>query len=118
MRSPSCLYVCVLPPPTNNFRMPEPPNMKLGMCIVYYGGRAHLNGVLINPSQQSGSVCVPPAVARQWLGSVYLYSVLGNGSVNTFPRQRIHAAEEELLDESFYMRSMSNQMRVSRSVAR
>jgi hypothetical protein len=34
--------------------------------------------------------------------------VLGIGSVNTFPRQQIHAAIEELLDASFSVRSVSN----------
>jgi hypothetical protein len=35
--------------------------------------------------------------AKVWL-SLSLHSVLGNGSVNTFPRQQIHATIEELFD--------------------
>jgi hypothetical protein len=37
-------------------------------------------------------------------------SLLGNGSINTFPRQRIYATIEEFLDASFPIRSASNQM--------
>jgi hypothetical protein len=46
------------------------------------------------------SVCVSPL------------SLLGNGSVNTFPRQRIQVTIEELLDASFSMLSASYQRRV------
>jgi hypothetical protein len=42
-------------------------------------------------------------------GSISHLSVLGNGSVNTFPTQRIHTTIEELLDELFPMRSVSYQ---------
>jgi hypothetical protein len=38
-----------------------------------------------------------------------LLSLLGKGSVNTFPRQRIHATIKELLDALSYMRSVSYQ---------
>jgi hypothetical protein len=43
-------------------------------------------------------------------------SLLGNGSVNTFPRQRILATIEELLDASFSIRSVSYQRRVRGSI--
>jgi hypothetical protein len=33
--------------------------------------------------------------------------LLGNNSVNTFPRQRINATIEEMLDASFYMWSVT-----------
>jgi hypothetical protein len=45
-----------------------------------------------------------------------LVSLLGKGSVNSFPRQRIHAAAEELLDVSFPVRSVSYERRVCGSV--
>jgi hypothetical protein len=48
---------------------------------------------LKNPLHQSVCLCVP----------------LGNGSVNTFPLQWIHATIEKLLDESFSTRSVSCQ---------
>jgi hypothetical protein len=72
---------------------------------VYHGTWAHLNGVLY---KSLPSVCVPVCVS--------LLSLLGNGSVNTFPRQRIHATIEELLDASFCMRSVSYERRVCGSV--
>jgi hypothetical protein len=43
-------------------------------------------------------------------------SLLGNGSVNTFPRQRIHAAIEELVDALLSVRFVSYQWRVRGSV--
>jgi hypothetical protein len=54
---------------------------------VYHGTWAHFNGVLLK------SLCVPVCV-----------SLLGNGSANTFPRQRIHTAIEKLLDASYLRR--------------
>jgi hypothetical protein len=39
-------------------------------------------------------------------------SLLGNGSVNKFPRQRIYATLQELLDGTLSMRSVSYQWRV------
>jgi hypothetical protein len=65
--------------------MPEPIFMKLGISTACF----------TNPSHESVSVCVSPLSLR------------GNGSVNKFPRQRIHATIE-LLD-SFSMRSVSYQ---------
>jgi hypothetical protein len=44
--------------------------------------------------------------------SVSPLSLLGNGSVNTFPRQRIHETIEELLDASFSVRSVSHKKKV------
>jgi hypothetical protein len=72
----------------------------------------------VNPSHQSVCLYVYPscrckATVRL---SVTLLSVLGNGSINTFPRQRIHGTIEELLDSSFSMRSMSYQRRIYGSV--
>jgi hypothetical protein len=48
--------------------------------------------------------------------SVSLHSTTGNGSVSTFPQQRIHARIETLLDASFSMRSVSYHRRVCGSV--
>jgi hypothetical protein len=51
------------------------------------------------PSSNSlQSVCVSVCVS--------LLSLLGNGPINTFARQRIQATIEELLDASFSMRSV------------
>jgi hypothetical protein len=68
---------------------------------VYHGTWAHLNGVF---HKSLPSVCVPVCVS--------LLSLLGNGSVKTFPGQRIYATIEEFLDASFSMRSASYQRRV------
>jgi hypothetical protein len=65
---------------------------------VYHDTWSHLNGLR---HKSLPSVC----------GSVWI-SLLDNGSVNTFPRQRIRAKIEQLLDASFPMRSVSYQTRV------
>jgi hypothetical protein len=59
---------------------------------VYYTNWIHLNGVL---HKSLPSVCVSICLP--------CLSLLGNDWVNTFPRQRIHATIEELLDASFSM---------------
>jgi hypothetical protein len=72
---------------------------------VYHGTWAPWTAYFINPSYQS--VCL------------YVYSLLlllGNGLVNTFLRQRIHATKEELLVAPFSVRFMSYQRRVCGSV--
>jgi hypothetical protein len=68
----------------------------------------------VSPSHQSLCLYVYPsyhckATARL---SVFLHSVLGNGSINMFPWQRINRTLEELMGASFSMRSMSYQRRV------
>jgi hypothetical protein len=80
MRSPYCL--CIHRP--LNFSMPELIFMKLG---IY-----NPNGKLINPSYRSLRLYV---CARQRLGKI------ATAATNT------HAKLEELLDASFYMRSVS-----------
>jgi hypothetical protein len=60
-------------------------------------------------------MCIPPVVAGQRLACVSLHSVLGGGTVNTFPLQRIHATTEELLEASFSVRFMSCEMKVGDS---
>jgi hypothetical protein len=57
----------------------------------------------MNPSHQSVCLYVyPPYRCKATaLLIVSLHSVLGNGAVNTFPRQLIHATVEELLEASF-----------------
>jgi hypothetical protein len=57
---------------------------------VHHGTWAHLNGVL---HKSLSSVCVSECVSPTLL--------LGNGSVDTFPWQQIHAKIEELLEASF-----------------
>jgi hypothetical protein len=79
--------------------MPEPIFMKLGMYIM--ASEPVSTAYFINPSHQSVSVYV------------FLLSLLGNGSVKTSPRQRIHAIEELL---AFSMRSVSYQRKVGRLV--
>jgi hypothetical protein len=88
MRSPRCLCVCVSP---INFWMPEPIFMKLGM-----------NGMASEPV--SLRVSIP-------------LSLPSNSSVDTFPRQWIHATIEELFDASFSMRFVSYQGKVCGSWA-
>jgi hypothetical protein len=93
-----CLY-----PPTQTFQCLNQSLWNL-LCTVYHDTWAHLNGVL---HIYLSSVC-----ASVWISDL---SLLGNGSVNTFPRQRIHATIE-LLDASFSVRSASYQRRVCGSV--
>jgi hypothetical protein len=59
----------------------------------------------INPSHQSLRVCI-----------CIRLSLLGNGSVNALPRQRMQATVEELLDASFFIWSVLYQRRVCGSV--
>jgi hypothetical protein len=71
---------------------------------VYHGTWAHLNSVV---HKSLPSVCVSVCVS--------LFSSLANCSVNTFPRQQIHATMG-LLDASFSVRLLSYQRRVCESV--
>jgi hypothetical protein len=93
-----CLHhaVCI---PLINFRMLEPIFMTLRMYIM--APEPISTAYFMNPSHQS--VCL----------HVYSPSLLGNGSVKTSPRQRIHATAEELLDAIvFYaVRVVSNECR-------
>jgi hypothetical protein len=75
MRSTCCLCI-----PPIHFWMPEPVFMKLGLYI-YHGTWAHFNGGL---PKSLPSLCM----------YVYTLSLLGNGSVKTLPRQRIHTIIE------------------------
>jgi hypothetical protein len=78
--------------------------MKLGVhtyiyiyIYIYHGTWAHLNGALF---KSLPSVCVYICVS--------LLSLLGNASVKTLPRQRIHTQKsEEVLDASLSMLSAS-----------
>jgi hypothetical protein len=67
--------------------MPEPMLMKLGMYII--ATEPISTAYFINPSYR--------CKATTQLVVSFL-SVLGNGSVNTFPRQQKHATVEELLE--------------------
>jgi hypothetical protein len=73
---PICLWI----PPPINFWISEPVFMKLGLYVM--ATEPVSTSYFINPSNQSLSIYVS------------LYPVLDNGSVNTFPRQRIHAKIE------------------------
>jgi hypothetical protein len=68
---------------------------------VYHVNWAHFNGILNKFLCQSVclSVCLSLLLlqGKAWL-SISLHSVVGNGSTNTFPRQRIQATIEEMLD--------------------
>jgi hypothetical protein len=73
----------------------------------------------INTSHLSVRLYVYPSYGRKEMARLNgsLHSVLGNGSVNKFPRQRIYATIEELLDASFSMLSVSYQNSVCRFVS-
>jgi hypothetical protein len=92
MRSPCCLSVWISPDQLLNAwtKLYE-------TRYVYHGTWAHINGVL---HKCLLSVCVSVCVSR--------LSLLRNGSVKTFPWQRVHARIEEFL-ETFYIRSVSYQ---------
>jgi hypothetical protein len=80
--------------------MPEPIFIKL--CRIYIVAPEPISKAhFINPYHKPVSVCVFPL------------SLLGNGSVNTFPRQRIHVTIANLLDASFSIRSVLYQMSLS-----
>jgi hypothetical protein len=74
IRSPSCLCI----PPPVIFWMPEPTVMRLGMYVT---APELINGIL---HKSIPSVCVCTCIPL---------SLLGNGSVKTLPRQRIHTRE-------------------------
>jgi hypothetical protein len=96
----------VNPPLPISIWMREQILMKLGMHIM--ASEPIWTAYFINPFHQSVCLYVYPShccKATAWL-SVSLHSVLGNGSLKTFSRQRIHAAIEELLD-AFSMLSVS-----------
>jgi hypothetical protein len=80
---PHAVYVPMYPP----FQLSNASTNRYEIWYVYHGVWAYLNGVL---HKSFPSVCVSVCVS--------LLSLLGNGSVNTFPRQQIHATVEELLD--------------------
>jgi hypothetical protein len=81
-----------------DFWIPEPIFMKFGMRIM--ATNPIPTAYFINPSRQS--VCLYAYLSYRCKAtarlSVSLHSVLGNGSVNTFPRQRIHATIDKLLE--------------------
>jgi hypothetical protein len=89
MRSPCCLCVCESPP--ISFWIPEPIYIKLDMYTR--PPESTSKAYFINPSHQSVCLHVYSRV-----------SFLGNGSVDTFPRQRIHTKLEVVLEASFYIR--------------
>jgi hypothetical protein len=96
--------------------MPEPIFTKLGIYNI--ATELISTAYFINPSNPSVCLCVQPSYDYKetaWL-SLSLLSMLGNGSVNTLPWQRIHATIEELLDAPFSMRSVFYQRRVCGSV--
>jgi hypothetical protein len=73
--------------------MPEPVFMKLGMYIM--GIEPISTAQFINPSHQPVFMYVYSRV-----------SLLGNGSVGTFPWQRIYGTTEELLEVTFCIPSV------------
>jgi hypothetical protein len=81
--------------------------MKLGMCIMTTEPIS--TTYLINPSHQSVCLSMYPSYGCKATArldtSTSLLSVVGNSSVNMFPRKRIQTIEE-LLDASFSMRSV------------
>jgi hypothetical protein len=89
--------------------------MKLGMYIM--APEPTSTAYFINSSHQSLCLYVYPSYRCKATARLHvsLLAVIGNGSINTFLRQQIHAIEE-LLDTSFYMRSVSYKRRVCGSV--
>jgi hypothetical protein len=73
--------------------MHKPVFMKLGMYIM--APEPISAAYFINPSHHSVCLNVYPTL-----------SLLGNGSVDTFPWQRIQTTIEELLEASFSIRSV------------
>jgi hypothetical protein len=78
--------------------MPEPLFTKLGIYIM--ANEPISVAYLIYPSH-------PPVCLY-----VYPLSLIGNGSADTLSGQRIHAAVEEFLKDSFSIRSVSYQRKV------
>jgi hypothetical protein len=72
----------------------------------------------INPFHQSVYLYVYPSYRCKGTAplSLSLHTVLGNGSVNMNPRQKIHATIQELLDVSLSVRYLSYERRVCGSV--
>jgi hypothetical protein len=103
MRSSS--YVSVYPP--YQLLNAWPIYMKLGVYIM--ATEPISTAYVINSSHQSVSLYMHPSYRCKAMGrlSASVLSLLGNGSVNTFPQQRIHATIEELLDAPFSLRSVS-----------
>jgi hypothetical protein len=79
--------------------MPEPVFMKLSMYIM--AAEPILTAYFIDPFHQSVCLYVYPRLL-----------LLGSGSVDTFPWQRIHTPIEELLEASFYLRCVWYQRNV------
>jgi hypothetical protein len=79
MRSPCCLpiWLCVLYIPIN-FWTAEPIFMKLGMYVM--APEPMLTQYVVSPISLRVCMCI-------------LLTLLGNGSVETLPRQRIHAQQ-------------------------
>jgi hypothetical protein len=98
MRSPCCLCVCGSFP--FNCWMPEAIFMKL--CMYIMSPEPISTAYFINPSHQSVCLHVYPSYCCKTTArlSVFLYSVLGNVSVNTFPRQRLHTTIDACVWES------------------
>jgi hypothetical protein len=102
MRPPGCLYVCE--PPLLNFECMN--QSLLNLVIIYDDTLVFLDGVL---HKSLSLFCVSTFLSPP-------VSLLGNGSVDTFPRQHIQATIEELLEACFSIRSVSYQRRVRGSV--
>jgi hypothetical protein len=75
--------------------------MKFGMYIM--APESISTAYLINPISLCVCICIR-------------LMLIGNGSVNSLPRQRLHAATEEMLDASFSIWSVLYQRRVYGSV--
>jgi hypothetical protein len=84
--------------------MTEPIFMKLGMYTMATNSIS--TGRFINTAHPCFSVYVSLVSLHDNGSGVCILSVLGNGFVNTFPRQRIQTTRGELLDASFCMLSV------------
>jgi hypothetical protein len=107
MRSPiMCICVCESSPPHKLLNVWSSLYKTWYICVcVYNGNWANLSC----PHKSFPSLCVSVCVFFQSLQGkrsvkyIYFHSVLGNGSVNMLPHQRIYSTIEELLDASFSM---------------
>jgi hypothetical protein len=64
-------------------------------------GITNPKGVLSGVARHSMYNTALEPISKAYFINVSLLSFIGNGSVKTFPRQRIHATIEELLDDLF-----------------
>jgi hypothetical protein len=68
------------------------------VCISWHLSPSQRRTSWIPPISLCACMCIPPIVARQRLGKVYSPFIARQRLGKQFPRQRIHATVEQLLD--------------------